>query len=84
MQQHALVGKPPDASRAEAWRKTLSPRQVELFEAEVRALLPILGYEPVYGETPRPMRPWSALWFQARHLTRDLVTTRLRRRSRKK
>lgn len=31
--QHRLVGKPPDASRLDAWRKRLSTKEIEDFEA---------------------------------------------------
>lgn len=44
--QHALVGGTVDPSRAEAWRKTLSARDIALIEGEVRDTLPLVGYEP--------------------------------------
>jgi hypothetical protein len=80
--QHALVGKPPDPRRAEAWKTALTPRQIEIFESEVRSLLPLLGYEPVYGESARPLTPLGGLLYHARHLARDVVVNRLRRRKR--
>jgi len=80
--QHALVGKPPDPSRADAWRRVLKPRDVEIFESEVRSLLALLGYEPVYGEAARELTPWGSLVFQARHLAREVMVNRLRRRKR--
>jgi len=43
-QQHSLVGQRPDRSRLDGWRTTLSPRQVEIFEALVGPLLTYLGY----------------------------------------
>jgi len=42
--QHALVGKRPDPSRLDSWRKTLSPRDIEMFEALVGPLLTYHGY----------------------------------------
>lgn len=42
--QHALVGKKPDASRLEGWRKTLSKRDIEIFEAMAGPLLTYYGY----------------------------------------
>lgn len=42
--QHALVGKKPDASRLEGWRKTLSRREIEIFEAMSGPLLTYHGY----------------------------------------
>jgi hypothetical protein len=80
--QHALVGKPPDPRRAEAWRTALTPRQIEIFESEVRSLLPLLGYEPMFGETARPLTPFGSLLYQARHLARDVMVNRFRRRKR--
>jgi len=44
---HDLVGKPPDPSRLDAWKKVLGPRQLEMFEAEVGSLLGYLGYQTV-------------------------------------
>ena len=47
--QHALVGKPPDPGRVDAWQQQLDDREVEIFEAAVADLLPLLGYEPRFG-----------------------------------
>ncbi len=44
---HPLVGTPPDPSRAEAWRETLTPRQIGLFEGVAGDLLDLLGYAPM-------------------------------------
>ena len=46
--QHALVGSAPSAARAEAWRRDLAPREIELFEANAGALLDTLGYTRDY------------------------------------
>lgn len=51
--QHALVGKRPDPSRLQSWRKTLSAREIEIFEALVGPLLTYLGYERDYGHEAR-------------------------------
>jgi len=53
-QQHRLVGTPPNPSRVDHWRRTLTPRQVEVFEAEAGDFLGSLGYQPVYGIRARP------------------------------
>lgn len=50
---HALVGKPPEPSRLEAWRTSLTGRRLEVFEAECAALLRHLGYDLTTSE-PRP------------------------------
>lgn len=43
--QHALVGRAPDPGRIDAWRKSLSGREVAAVEAEVRDVPAMLGYE---------------------------------------
>ena len=52
--QHRLVGQPPDRSRVDAWRESLTSRQIEIFEAEAGDFLTLLGYEPVFGIRARP------------------------------
>lgn len=44
--QHKLVGKPPDASRIEAWRNKLTPREIADFEAwpASRRYMQVFGY----------------------------------------
>lgn len=46
---HALVGKKPFRSRARAWEKALTPRQIEIFESYTGELLDYLGYNVKYG-----------------------------------
>lgn len=41
---HSLIGNDLDTSRIEAWRDVLTPRQIEIFEAEIGALGGYLGY----------------------------------------
>jgi len=52
--QHQLVGQPPDRSRVDAWRRALTAREIEIFEAEAGDFLTLLGYEPVFGIRARP------------------------------
>jgi hypothetical protein len=52
--QHRLVGHPPDPSRVDNWRKSLAPRQVEIFEAEAGEFLTMLGYAPIHGIRAKP------------------------------
>ncbi len=53
--QHKLVGKPPDASREEAWRQHVSRREIEDFEAwpASRMYLEHFGYGL---DTPAPVK----------------------------
>ena len=53
---HPLVGTPPDASRAEAWRSKLSPRQIAVFEGVAGDLLDLLGYAPMCAVYDRSRR----------------------------
>lgn len=78
--QHALIGKAPDPSRAEAWRKALSPGEVEEFEFIAGGFLEHLGYEM---ECPAPMGPSTGrkLRRNLRESWRGLVNS-VRRRSR--
>jgi len=80
--QHALVGKPPDPSRIEAWRTTLPASEIEIFESQVGSLLELLGYEPVYGPAARRPTLLRSLYFSAEHLVRDLGINRRQRRRR--
>lgn len=53
--QHALVRRPPQPDRATAWRRSLAPRQIEIFESIAGDPLRCLGYELVFGgEARRP------------------------------
>lgn len=45
---HALVHDAPDPSRANAWRKSLSARQIMTFESRANDFLPCLGYDQLY------------------------------------
>jgi hypothetical protein len=44
-----LVGKLPDASRIDGWRRSLTRPQIEEFEYEAGEFLKLLGYEPAVG-----------------------------------
>ena len=76
-EQHKLVGKPPEPLRIDAWKSRLSPRHVEIFESEVGQLLPVLGYEPVYGAKARGMTTLEEITLELRDIVRSrLVNTR--------
>lgn len=51
--QHELIGKRPDSDRITRWQKTLTGRQIELFEHESRDFLPYLGYQLQYPGNKR-------------------------------
>jgi hypothetical protein len=43
--QHRLVGAPMDAARIDAWRRTLSSRDIRIIEGELGDSLELLGYQ---------------------------------------
>ena len=47
--QHSLVGSVPQPSRVNAWERSLTGRQIEIFEAIAGELLRYLGYELKHG-----------------------------------
>lgn len=83
--QHALVRRPPDPSRADAWRDELTARQVEAFEAVTGELLAYFGYELEVGARARPLprsqRMVESVGGKVRRVTRDRVRRRKRRRT---
>jgi hypothetical protein len=48
-----LTKSAPRDDRADAWRRALSPRQIEIFEAETKEMLAYLGYPMEYGPHAR-------------------------------
>lgn len=70
--QHRLVGQPPDRSRLDAWRRALTPRQIEIFEAEAGDFLTMLGYEPVFGVRARPVSQLQVFQFRLTDLVRRI------------
>lgn len=52
--QQRLVGTGLHTSRIDAWRKSLTPRQVEIIEFLTGNMLELFGYEPVKGISARP------------------------------
>jgi hypothetical protein len=68
IEQHKLVGKPPSATRIDAWRNELSQRQIELFEVAASGMLFYLGYEPSIGLQSRPNTPVQRFLVNVREL----------------
>ena len=54
--QHTLIGAPLDAKRVDAWRHSLTEREIEIYEALTGDLLPLLGYEISSGLARPPSR----------------------------
>ena len=81
--QHALVGRKPQTGRATAWRKSLSGRQIEIFESLVGELLPSLGYEPMFGLTARKITRAEQRRAAVREFLQQKIINKLRYRQRK-
>jgi hypothetical protein len=82
--QHRLVGHPPDRSRVDTWRQSLTTRQIEMFEAEAGEFLTLLGYEPVFGIRARPATRLQVFQLRVTDLARRVGNNlRRRRRARK-
>lgn len=54
--QHTLIGAPLDSKRIDAWRHSLTKREIEIYEAVAGDLLPLLGYEMSPGRARPPSR----------------------------
>ena len=84
--QHALIGSPPQPDRARAWSKTLSPREIEIFESVAADLLTYLGYELQFGMGARPPSTAehliSAFWDRYRERLVNRIRWRRRRTKR--
>lgn len=63
--QHRLVATRPDPNRAIAWRRTLEPRQIELFESYAGDLLVSLGYERLFDPARPPSKAGRVRTFAA-------------------
>jgi len=68
--QHRLVGQAPDPSRAYSWQHSLTPREIEIFEAEAGEFLEALGYRARYGIRARPAQPTEILRMRVGDLAR--------------
>lgn len=57
--QHTLIGKRPDPSRATRWKTALTPRQVEIFESLAADMLTEMGYSLIHGSQAKPPSFWE-------------------------
>jgi len=85
VKQHALVGKRPNPQRVNAWEKSLSQRDVEIFEYMSGDLLEYLGYTPKFGlKAERPYLPERLFLFLKDVLWHKPIDRMKERRKRKK
>ena len=80
--QHQLVGKGPVADRVEAWKTSLTRREIEIFENIAGTYLRQLGYALHYGAAARKITFPEKILFMLKHRYRKRFTNRLRRRRR--
>ncbi len=80
--QHQLVGKEPATDRIEAWKNSLTAREVELFENIAGDTLLQLGYPVLYGDTAAKITLPEKIMFTFRQGFRKRFTNALRRRRR--
>jgi hypothetical protein len=82
--QHTLVGSMPDRKQIEAWRQTLTSRQVEIFESIAGTLLSTLGYHLIYKEHPKRISLSEKLTSGMQEFYRGQIINRIRSRWRVK
>ena len=76
--QHEMIGRRPDPSRATRWKKTLTPRQIEIFESLAGDLLHEMGYTlTVEGEARAPT-PWERSVANLKELVRGDIVNGIR------
>jgi len=80
--QHELVGSRPVAARADAWKNSLTRRQIAIFEAITADLLAYLGYKLVYGLSAAPPTASEEMKANQRDFWRRMVSNPIRRQRR--
>lgn len=82
--QHQLVGKVPDESRVDDWKKKLSTHDIQLFESMTFDLLPMLGYEkqtPGFVPKPKEMKQaWILFRGGLQYLTNKVLKRKVSNR----
>ena len=76
--QHQLVGKRPDPSRINAWKKKFTMREHEIFESLTEDFLDYLGYEHMFDFPARPATTFEKMRIKAAGVFRKEITNRFR------
>lgn len=76
--QHQLIGKRPDPSRINAWKKKFTERDHEIFESLTEDFLDYLGYERMFEFPARNASTSEKLQIMAAGAIRKHFTNRLR------
>ncbi|MEW6570348.1 MAG: sulfotransferase [Nitrospirota bacterium] len=82
--QHSLVGKELDTSRADGWEKKLTPRQVEIFESITGDVLLSYGYTLKFNLLAKKMTGMEKLGFDIQETVKRRINKFRRRHRRKK
>ena len=80
--QHSLVGRRPDPTRVEGWKKSLTSRQIEIYESIAAELLYYLGYELCFGWRARKITRMERRLGVIREFCRKKIANRFRLRRR--
>jgi hypothetical protein len=80
--QHDLVGKGPVAGRVEAWKRSLTQREIEIFENMSEEYLLQLGYALHYGAKAKKATFPEKIIFMVTHGYRKRFANKFRRRRR--
>jgi len=81
--QHSLIGSAPQSSRVNAWERSLSPRQIEIFEAIAGELLCYLGYELKHGPTAKNATRTERWLFAMQEIYNKKLVNKMRLRRRR-
>ena len=82
--QHRLIGKNVDSTRALAWKRELSSRQIEIFESLTYELLSYLEYPLMFGLNARNLTRFEKYRLVIRSVFKKKVSNRLRHFFRKR
>jgi hypothetical protein len=82
IEQHQLVGKGPVADRVEAWKRSLTRRETEIFEGIAGAYLIQLGYSLQCGARAKKITFPEKMVFMLKNRFRKKIANKLRRRLR--
>jgi hypothetical protein len=81
--QHALIGAAPQPGRVNAWERSLTARQIEIFESIAGELLRYMGYNLKYGSHARKASRAEKWLFALQDLYSTKLINRMRLRRRR-
>nr|WP_224998851.1 sulfotransferase [Cesiribacter sp. SM1] len=65
--QHNLIGKGVESKRSAAWKKSLTPREIELFESVAGSMLRRMKYEPMFENPSQKLSVSEFFYFKIRN-----------------